>query len=223
MEPLFVHEMITIHNGIHSREPYMEHQLELGRRSTTYDLFGTWKVVGMTGVWPRVLNIWHPRRGWEGFGDLLTETYGEVHANMHGFLSTMDQYRAGGEDCLVTARPGFPDDESAIETDPHALFIHENVTVASGQVGAYLDAVVDDYQPAANAVGRRLVAAFEGVLSDTQAILLWATTPEAYVASRGGTDDGLREWRRRARDFATGWREQLMVGPAGLRGQRDPF
>ena len=144
MEPLFVHEMITIHNGIHSREPYMQHQLELGRRSTTYDLFGTFKIVGMTGVWPRVLNIWHPRHGWEGFGQLLTETYGEVHPDMHGFLSTMDDYRAGGEDCLVTARPGYPSEDSATEADPHALFVHESVAVTPGQVPAFLDAVIDD-------------------------------------------------------------------------------
>ncbi|MEO7572888.1 MAG: NIPSNAP family containing protein, partial [Acidimicrobiales bacterium] len=56
---LFLHEVIDVVGR--GGRPYMEHTVSFDATGTTsggLELLGTWEVVGTTGRWPQVVNVW---------------------------------------------------------------------------------------------------------------------------------------------------------------------
>ena len=69
---LYLHEVIDI-VGEGARK-YMELTERFDTESAAdrgLTLFGTWQVVGVTGRWPQVVNLW-TIDGWDGWGRLVT-------------------------------------------------------------------------------------------------------------------------------------------------------
>src|SRR5690606_33940510 len=62
--PLFLHEQIDIVGQ--SQWDYMEHtKKQAGHEKVDFELLGTWYVMGITGRWPQVVNIWEIPGGWD--------------------------------------------------------------------------------------------------------------------------------------------------------------
>jgi hypothetical protein len=82
MRPLYLHEVIDIvgENAV----PYMEKSV-LGFDTATADrglrLYGTWYVMGSTGRWPQVVNLWEMTRGWDDWERLCRSTNLRREAN----------------------------------------------------------------------------------------------------------------------------------------------
>jgi hypothetical protein len=240
VRPLYLHEIVDIRGD--QAVPYMEQSVLGFRAAETADrglvLYGTWYVMGSTGRWPQVVNLWEMADGWDGWERLCRSTNLRREANEELSQWWREAYerRTGGFDRLMGARDGTRT-LADLEREPitATLFVHELTSVRPGAAGDYLDAVRDEWAPVAAEHGHTLVGLYEVLLGDTEVCTLWATDLEAHVAmgksadaaaghGGGGVegDDRIARWRTKARSFTTAWREELMIpcpgtpmGPAG--------
>jgi hypothetical protein len=212
-ELLFLHEVVDIVGE--GARPYMELMVRTNTDSIAdrgMKLFGTWQVVGMTGRWPQVINMW-AIDGWEGWRRSL------VAANLKRAENTAlkewwdDAYRhrSGGFDRLLQA--------TTVTPTRGELFVHEISTVKPGAGPDYLGALEEQWAPVAAEHGHTLVGAFEVLFTDVEVVTVWATSLDDHVAFESGTDERVGAWRDASRQFLTRWREELMVpGPGSPLG-----
>ena len=98
------------------------------------------------------------------------------------------------------------------------LFVQELSTVRPGAAADYLATMESEWVPVLRRLGLEVVGAFEGLMTDTEAVALWAAPNldayRGYLEHRLA-DPGVAAWRRRAREFVTSWRETLWHPAAG--------
>ena len=154
---LYVHEVITC-RSLQSREPYQE----IAKGMKGFSLLGTWQIVGMTGIWPTVLNIWQVPGGWSGWAEFLERTYGAAKREMHTYFDKFDEVRSGGSDMLMRPVPWSPSPEQLVADGvTGSLFVHEVTTVRPGAGSEYLAAMHEHWLPVANDHGHRLIGMYE--------------------------------------------------------------
>lgn len=238
--PLFLHELIDIVGQ--SQWDYMEHtKKQSGHEKVDFELLGTWYVMGITGRWPQVVNIWEIPGGWDGWYGKVDRLNLKRRTNeaMEAWWSVAYNYRTGGYDRLLAGHPGCPDMATlAADGVKGTLFVHELTQVRPGAALEYLDAVRDVRAPALADHGHRLVGLYEVMMHDTEVCTVWATdvashveVQKAYDVARGllpadeaGVDGDTRlvEWDRVAQQFTTRRREELMTpAPGTLCGPDD--
>jgi hypothetical protein len=210
---LYLHEVVDIvgENAV----PYMEKSV-LGFKTDTsadrgLDLYGTWYVMGSTGRWPQVVNVWEMPEGWDSWERLCRSTNlkREANAELAAWWHEAYTRRSGGFDRVMGAVDGtlsLADIAAAGVTG--TLFVHELTRVRPGAAIDYLGAVAEELAPVAAEHGHTLVGNWEVLLGDTEV---------ADVARGFGPIDGvegdarLPAWRERALEFTTQWREELMI------------
>jgi hypothetical protein len=202
---LYLHEVIDI-VGEGARR-YMELTARFDTESAAdrgLTLFGTWQVVGVTGRWPQVVNVW-TLDGWDGWGRLVTAANVKRTANKPLADWWQEAYatRTGGFDRLLKAQ-GPVDDAAAGE-----LWVHELTEVRPGAGADYLAAVREEWAPVAAQHGHRLVGAFEVGFTDVEVVTLWATDVASHIEFEQADLD--IDWPARRRQFTTRWREELLV------------
>ncbi|MEO6123418.1 MAG: hypothetical protein ABIR32_06880 [Ilumatobacteraceae bacterium] len=226
---LYLHETIDIVGQ--GAAPYMEHTLGAsGDEKNHYVLQGTWYVMGITGRWPQVINIWDVPDGWDGWQRSVDRLNLKRSANsaLTAWWDEAFKSRSGGFDRLLAGVPGGPTTETLVgEGVQAALFAHEINTVRPGSAIEFLAAVRDLRVALMGEYGFTATGLYETLLTDTEAITVWAGSVDAHVrlqraehAARLGTsdaDDRLVAWRRTARQFVTSWREELMTPYPGIR------
>lgn len=211
MEGLYVHEVITCRT-LQGRERYQE----IAKGMKGFSLLGTWQIVGMTGTWPTVLNIWQVPGGWSGWGEFLDRTYGAAKHEMHATFDKFDEVRSGGSDMLMRPVPWSPSPEQLVaEGVTGSLFVHEVTTVRPGAGSEYLAAMHEHWLPVAYDHGHQLIGMYEVLMCDTTVVTVWATDVENHIGLMTSQDSRIAGWRSRAREFATGWHEELMAPAPG--------
>lgn len=219
MQALYLHEVVDIvgENAV----PYMERSV-LGFDTRTADrglrLWGTWYVMGSTGRWPQVVNLWEMAEGWRDWERLCRSTNLRREANPELATWWREAYerRSGGFDRLLQPHEGTRTlADLATEPVKGSVFVHELTQVRPGAGPDYLAATREEWAPVRAEHGHVLVGLFEVVMTDTEVCTVWATTLEDHVAfgeaTTAGTDDRVARWRDRARAFTTRWREELMI------------
>ena len=207
-EKLFLHEVVDIVGE--GARPYMELMVRTDTDSIAdrgMRLFGTWQVVGMTGRWPQVVNLW-AIDGWEGWRRSLVAANlkREENTALKAWWDDAYKHRSGGFDRLLEAR--------TVTATPGELFVHEVTRVRPGAGPEYLAALQSEWVPVAADHGHTLVGAFEVLFTDVEVVTVWATSLDDHIAFESEGDERVGPWRARARDFVTHWREELMVpGP----------
>lgn len=212
---LFLHEVVDIVGE--GARPYMELMVRTNTDSIAdrgMELFGTFQVVGMTGRWPQVINVW-TIDGWEGWRRSLVAANlkREENTALKEWWDDAYRHRSGGFDRLLRATT----------VDPAAkgeLFVHEISKVRPGAGPDYLAAVREQRVPAMAERGIHLVGLYDTVLDDTEVCTIWATDIAAHT-------DLLRDgdpWPAVARRWCTRWHEELMTPGAGspLAPPEDP-
>ncbi|HEV8298620.1 MAG TPA: hypothetical protein VGQ20_15040 [Acidimicrobiales bacterium] len=230
---LYLHEIIDI--TAQNQWAYMEHvKAQAGHEKVDFELLGTWYVMGITGRWPQVINLWEIPGGWDGW-------YGKVdrlnlkrrtNAHLERWWSTAFGYRTGGYDRLLAGHPGCPNLATlAADGVKGTLFVHEITDVRPGAALEYLDAVRDVRRPILEDHGHRLVGLYEVMMHDTEVCTVWATDVAAHVelakaydvargllsSDRAGVagDDRIVAWQKTATQWTTRWREELMTPAPG--------
>jgi hypothetical protein len=207
---LFLHEVIDIVGEGAGRYMELTKQFDTDAAADRgLTLFGTWQVVGVTGRWPQVVNVW-TIDGWDGWGRIVTAANVKRAENRPLADWWQEAYttRTGGFDRLLRAH-GDVDTEGSGQ-----LWVHEVTEVRPGAAADYLAAIREEWAPVAAAHGHRLVGAFETLFTDMEVVTLWATDVASHLAFEQADLD--LDWPARRRQFTTRWREELLVpGPVG--------
>lgn len=220
-EHLYLHEVVDIVGQ--GASPYMAHTAGFHTETAAdrgLTLLGTWQVVGATGRWPQVVNLWEMVDGWSGWERLVNaaNVRRSENAELNQWWDEAYQWRSGGFDRLLVAADGSPTlNQLRGDGVTGSMFVHEITRVRPGAVRDYLRAVVETRQPALMAYRHRLVGAYEVAMSDTEAITVWATDLPSHIDALRSTDadESLRAWRTEARSWITERREELMVPHPG--------
>lgn len=218
---MFLHEVVDIVGQ--GAVPYMEHTVAFDTEAAAgrgLTLFGTWYVMGSTGRWPQVVNVWELVDGWDGWARLCEQTNLRRQSNVElsNWWDEAYRHRTGGFDRLLAGAPGSPSPSTLVADGvTGTVFVHELTEVRPGSASDYLAAVRDEWAPVRAAHGHVLVGLWEVLLGDTEVCTLWATDLDAHVASMRaadpgrGEDDRLSAWARRRRTWTTRWHEELLV------------
>lgn len=210
---LYLHEVVDI-VGRNART-YMAHTLDFDAATTDrgLELLGTWEVVGTTGRWPQVVNVWEID-GWNGWERLCRRTNVDKAANtaLAEWWDTAYRCRSGGYDRLLRAAPGCPSrEELSASGTAGSWFVHELSEVRPGAGADYLAATLAERAPRMGERGIELVALYDSVLNDTEVCTIWATDLATHTELLRHGDP----WRSAAREWCTRWSEQLMTPAEG--------
>jgi hypothetical protein len=193
--------------------------------------FGVWPVIGSTGPWPQVVNMWE-LESWDGlaFGfELETRGGAAYDARLEQWRARAFEFRSGGLDRILIPAPWTRTiDELCDEGVNGVCYAHELVTVKPGLQLALLDAVREQGSALARGHGWDLVGAWRTAMgNDDECILIWAIpTWEQWTAYERSMSEPspLQSWRRSLGDLVVNWHRVLMVdAPLGpLRTRRQP-
>ncbi|NNE73592.1 MAG: NIPSNAP family containing protein [Acidimicrobiales bacterium] len=216
----YIHEFIDI-RGTH-RADYMHHMTANWSPNAQEDrnqkCFGVWAVLGSTGAWPQVCNIWE-EPGLEGlarsFGNEAVGP-GLQDAKLAKWWEEASKFRRGGFDRILLPAPWMPTiDESLAEGIRAEVFAHETLKCEPGRAHELLDHARDQAAPAYMSFGYRLVGAWTTAMrDDDEAILLWAIEDyAAWAAAEKAQDNhpGIGRWRSGAREVLTDWHRILLA------------
>lgn len=217
---VYIHELIDIIG--HNRAAYMHHMTanwspiaQVERHQLCY---GVWGVVGSTGPWPAVLNIWEE----DGFDGLASSFRHELNhpalqdPSLAAWWAEAANYRRGGVDRLLVPAPWTRTiDELCNDAVRGEVYAHEQFEVPQGTAGAFLDEVAEAAAPLYAAFGWVLAGAWETAMAnESECFVHWAIpTWEQWAASEQAerADSPLRRWRRSTHAKTTRARRLLVV------------
>ena len=219
---LYLHEVVDIVGR--GAAPYMAHVVGFDPGAVAdrgLALAGTWEVVGTTGRWPQVVNLWEVVDGWDGWTRLARRTNLRKAENteLAGWWDEAHKSRTGGLDRLLASAPGAPDPVAASRAGTTGeVAVHELTHVRPGAGPEYLAALVERWAPVAGRLGVHLVGAFEVLMTDVEVCTIWTAGLDAHTALlRAGVDgdDEVAAWAAERRQWCTRWHEELMVPAPG--------
>lgn len=232
---VYIHEFIDIRG--HHRADYVQHMAAnwspLAQETRGQKLFGIWSVLGSTGRWPQVVNLWEE----EGFPGLAASFAGEAvgpgaqDPALERWWARAADFRSGGVDRLVKPAPWSPTIDQLCARDAGGVaYAHEMVRVRAGTSWDHLEQVRENAAGVYAEFGLELVGAFATTMvDDDECVLLWSIPSwEAWARFEDGHlpggHDGLVEWRQCSADLVTGRHRILLVDAplSPLRTGRQP-
>lgn len=226
--PLYLHEVVDVVGR--GAAPYMDHVVGFDPEAVAdrgLELAGTWEVVGTTGRWPQVVNLWRLVDGWDGWARLTRRTNVAKRDNpeLAGWWDEAHRHRSGGVDRLLAAAPGSPDATGLAAAGVRGeVAVHEVTRVRPGAALDYLGALVERLAPVLDERGMRLVGAYEVLMTDVEVVTVWVGSLEAHTALLRSDLDGpplVAGYVESRRQLTTAYREELMVPGPGSPFQPD--
>jgi hypothetical protein len=179
-DKVYIHELIDITRQ--NRARYMHHMTAnwspIAQEQRHQLCYGVWGVVGSTGRWPQVVNIWE-EDGFAGLARSFRTEFGNATLQdpaLARWWAAAADLRSGGLDRLIVPHP----DTLTIEELTGAgtrgeVYAHELITVRPGTARQFLDKAVTDADKSRASHGWQLVGAWHTAMrGDDEAILLWA-------------------------------------------------
>ena len=226
---VYIHEFVDIVG--HHRAEYMHHMTAnwspIGQEERHQRCFGVFAVLGSTGRWPEVVNIWE-HDGWDGLADSFgTEAVGSgaQDPKLARWWSKAAEFRRGGIDRILEPAPWTRSIEELCGAGVRGqCYAHELIRVEAGAASDFLERT----RERADALARRhhwdLAGAWRTAMAyDDECILLWAV-PTWRAWSAFETDGEDRAWRLGAADVVQTWQRTLLVNAplSPLRTGRQP-
>lgn len=199
---LYLHEIIDIIAD--GQQAYMDSVVERAGHSAAQGisrLVGTWKVIGSTHHWPRVVNLWE-MDGWEHWALALERQFvpAQVDASLAPWWKAATQWRSGGFDRILEPAAYSPTLRELQAQGLRAwVCVQTIVQAAPGRRADYVRAVGRRLRPLLAARGVTLMGAYTTPMRSDEVLLLWAAPDfRALCALHGARrqDAGLREWGR---------------------------
>jgi len=200
-DKVYIHEFIDVTG--HNRGRYMYHMTANWSPAAQEDrhqrCYGVWGVVGSTGAWPQVVNIWE-EDGFAGLANSLRHELGHrdlQDPKLAAWWAAASSLRSGGVDRLLVPAPWMATiDEVCRAGIRGELYAHEQVRVPRGSSAEYLEIVRQEAIPAMDRFGWVLAGAWETALTDdSECFVLWSVPTWEQWAAR-------EHARRRDRDLA---------------------
>jgi hypothetical protein len=200
---LYLHEIIDIVGT--GQEAYLD---TVGERAAHSEgaglsrLVGTWKVIGSTHRWPRVVNLWE-MDGWRQWAETLERQYlpDKKDAALAPWWAKATQWRSGGFDRILEPSPYSPTrDELRARRLRAWVCVHTTVRLRPGTVKEYVAAVGETLRPVLEARGLTLMGAYSVPMRSDEALVLWAAPDfrslcALYEARRNDVE--LQQWTAR--------------------------
>ena len=205
-EKVYIHEFIDIIG--HNRSRYMYHMTANWSPAAMEDrhqlCFGVWGVVGSTGRWPQVVNMWE-EDGFEGLARSFGHELGHrdlQDPKLAAWWAAAASLRAGGVDRLLVPAPWMPTIEELCANGTRGVaYGHEQIRLPRGTSQQYLEIVRQEATPSLEKFGWVLAGAWETALGDDrECFLLWAIPTWEQWAEREQArrrDSMLMKWEAR--------------------------
>ena len=216
----YIHEFIDI-RGTH-RADYMHHMTANWSPNAQEDrnqrCFGVWGVLGSTGRWPQVCNIWE-EDGLDGLADSFAgEAVGPglQDPKLAKWWEKAAEFRRSGFDRILLPAPWMPTIGEQLDRGVRAeIFAHELLRCAPSSAPDLLELARERAVAAYERFGWRLVGAWTTAMRDgDEAVLLWAlpswrSWADGEAAQR--SDAAVNGWRDAARATVSDWHRILLV------------
>jgi hypothetical protein len=216
-DKVYIHEFIDIIGQ--NRANYMHHMTAnwspIAQEERHQLCYGVWGIVGSTGPWPAVVNMWE-EDGWDG----LAESFGHElgHADLQDpklarWWARASEFRSGGFDRIVVPAPwSSPIEELCAQAAGGALYAHDQVTVPGGSAGDFLELARDVGGSFYAEFGWRLIGAFETALrNDDEAFLLWSVPSWERWGAAEAARRARHPWQASQRAAVTDIKRILLV------------
>jgi hypothetical protein len=200
---LYLHEIIDIVGT--GQEAYLATVAERARHSTGAGisrLMGTWKVIGSTNRWPRVVNMWE-MDGWEQWADGLERQFvpAKRDAALAPWWAKATEWRSGGFDRILEPTAYSPTCAALRQQGLKAwVCVHTAAQLWPGKRDAYLAAIGETLAPVLTARGLTLMGAYAAPMRTDEAILLWAAPDFRHLCrlyAGRHRDPDLQQWSAR--------------------------
>ena len=219
---VYIHELIDIRG--HHRAEYLQHMAANwsphAQEARNQKLYGMWSVLGSTGAWPQVVNMWEE----EGFAGLARSFEGEAVGRgaqdpvLEEWWAAAADLRRGGFDRLLKPAPwSAAIDELCRSGAGGVAYAHEILGTRPGASWELLDRIRDRAAPVYATYGFELVGAFATMLvDDDECVVLWSIPSwDAWGRFEDGHlphgDPALHEWRAWSADIVTRRHRTLLV------------
>ena len=191
---LYLHEYVDIVGEGAMR--YMDHTVSFNTETAAgkgLDLLGTFYVMGSTGRWPQVVNIWECIQGRDRVaaphGDHQPEPDEEPRAER--LVEDRPRGALGWVRPPAGGRAGVPVDRRPAARRGDRLGVRPRALgVQAGRGVDYLEAVHPDWLPVLADYGHTLVGLYEVMMTDVEVMTVWATDPEGHEALGRAIDAG---------------------------------
>jgi hypothetical protein len=222
---IYIHEFVDI-AGPHRAE-YLHHMAAnwspLAQETRNQKLFGMWAVLGSTGRWPQVVNLWE-ESSWDGLASSFAQEAvgaGLQDPDLERWWRAAAEFRSGGRDRLLEPAAWSPTIEQLTVAGglDGACVAHDLIRVERGSAADHLDAVRTSEASALEPFGWRLIGALSNSLrDDDECVVLWSVptwVSFAAVQKARRRDDALQAWAAESRDREID-RERLLLVDAPL-------
>jgi hypothetical protein len=219
---VYIHEFIDITKQ--NRARYMQHMAAnwspLAQEQRHQLCYGIWGVVGSTGRWPQVVNVWE-EDGFAGLAKSFRSEFGTPTLQdpaLAKWWAAAADLRSGGFDRLLVPHPDtLTIEELCAAGVTGEVFAHELVTVAPGTAVPFLDDALTGADKIHQSHGWTLAGAWRTAMrSDSEAILLWSVpTWESWASAEQDLADGRDVLPSDRRDIVLA-RERILLASSPL-------
>lgn len=208
MGRVYIHELVDVVGTERAR--YQHHVtanwVPEAARARRQRCFGVWTVVGSTGRWPQVCNLWEL----DSWDDLAADLEHELSHPGHrdpalaAWWDRAASFRTGGTDRILVAHDDSPGVEEwcARGGTGAAGYVHEVISCPPGDARRVCDVVAGPGAEDRLRFGIRLVGAFRTALrADDEVVAVWsfadwATWARAEAAADGADTEFFRLYER---------------------------
>jgi hypothetical protein len=214
---LYLHEIIDIVGT--GQESYLRTVGERARHSEREGisrLMGTWKVIGSTNRWPRVVNLWE-MDGWGQWAETLERQFlpGRVDAALAPWWAKATEWRSGGFDRILEPTAYAPTRDELRASGLRAwVCVHTLARTRPGERAGYLAGVGETLAPLLAARGCTLMGAYAVPMRSDEVLILWAAPDFRHLCrlSQGwDADTALRAWHERTEATCVAWETMWLV------------
>jgi hypothetical protein len=205
-DKIYIHEFIDIIGQ--NRANYMQHMTAnfspMAQEVRNQLCYGVWGVVGSTGGWPQVVNVWEE----DGLDGLASSFRHELsHPTLQDpklatWWTKAAEFRSGGRDRLLAPAPWTRTiEELCRDGVTGETYAHEQIQVPPGQSSQFLEIVRAEAVSVYAEFGWQLCGAWETLMAnDSECFILWAIPSwdlwAEFEKSRR-THPALEKWRGR--------------------------
>jgi hypothetical protein len=219
-DKVYIHEYIDIIGQ--NRANYMHHMTAnfspTAQEERHQLCYGVWGVVGSTGHWPQVVNMWEE----DGLDGLATSfRYEFNHATLQDpklatWWKKAAEFRSGGRDRLLAPAAWTRTIQELCDDGVTGeAYAHEEITLVPGRSSEFLDIAREEAVPVYEEFGWQMAGAWETLMiDDSECLLLWAIPSweqwaEFEKARR--THPPLAKWSSRLAECTTSHSRVLLV------------
>ena len=201
---IYIHEFIDIVG--HNRANYMQHITAnwspIAQEERHQLCYGVWGILGSTGRWPAVVNIWE-EDGFDGIAASFRHESGHPtlqDPKLAKWWAGAAGFRSGGRDRLLVPAPWTRTIEQLCRDGVRGeVYAHEQFTTVPGRASALMARIAEDRDSLLTDFGWILAGAWETAMAgDSEVTLLWVIpTWDQWAAAEQAerADTKLARWR----------------------------